>query len=207
MRHSYVVPMRWMVIYEYEVPEGALNPSSTKLPRPWSPWGSSPSSKNPHGITGNRIRDLMISNQKLWPLNHEAGPITECNEQHVASGPRVATLLSSRKMRERKRITGGRIKWNYFYWQSKLLLLILSQVYLTSMHDGAGCQNKNAINGWRGVSRKWIWEDLNRFVRSEYSAFQSFESGNLCEQREWYFKTKPFKNFSFCSKRCTGGIR
>jgi hypothetical protein len=33
--------MRWIVIYEYEEPEGALNPCSTKLPRPWSPWESS----------------------------------------------------------------------------------------------------------------------------------------------------------------------
>jgi hypothetical protein len=30
----YIVLMRWMVIYEYEVPGGALNLSSTKLPRP-----------------------------------------------------------------------------------------------------------------------------------------------------------------------------
>jgi hypothetical protein len=29
MRRSYVVPIRWMVIYEYEVPGGALNLSST----------------------------------------------------------------------------------------------------------------------------------------------------------------------------------
>jgi hypothetical protein len=73
MRRSYFVPMRWMVIYEYEVPGGALNLSSTKLPRPWSPWGSTPSRKSPHGRTGNRTRDLMISSQKLWPLEHEAG--------------------------------------------------------------------------------------------------------------------------------------
>jgi hypothetical protein len=33
MRRSYVVQMRWMVIYEYEVPGGALNLSSTKLPQ------------------------------------------------------------------------------------------------------------------------------------------------------------------------------
>jgi hypothetical protein len=65
MRRIYVVPMRWMVIYEYEVSGGALNLNSTKLPRPWSPWGSSPSRKNPHGRTGNRIRDLTISSQKL----------------------------------------------------------------------------------------------------------------------------------------------
>jgi hypothetical protein len=32
MRRSYVVPMRWMVIYEYEVPEGALNQTSTNYP-------------------------------------------------------------------------------------------------------------------------------------------------------------------------------
>jgi hypothetical protein len=33
MMHSYVVPMRWMVIYEYEVPGGVLNLNSTKLPQ------------------------------------------------------------------------------------------------------------------------------------------------------------------------------
>jgi hypothetical protein len=30
MRRGYVVPMRWMVIYEYEVPGGALNLSTTQ---------------------------------------------------------------------------------------------------------------------------------------------------------------------------------
>jgi hypothetical protein len=32
MRRSYVVLMRWMVIYEYEVPGGALNLKSTNYP-------------------------------------------------------------------------------------------------------------------------------------------------------------------------------
>jgi hypothetical protein len=58
--------MKWMVMYEYEVPGGALNFSSTKVPRPWSPWESSPSRR-----TGNRTRDIMISSQKLWPLDQE----------------------------------------------------------------------------------------------------------------------------------------
>jgi hypothetical protein len=53
----------WIVIYEYEVPGGALNLSSTKLPRPWSPWETSPSRKNPHGRTGNQTQDVMISMQ------------------------------------------------------------------------------------------------------------------------------------------------
>jgi hypothetical protein len=76
MRRSYVVPMRWMVIYEYEVPVGDLNLNSTKLSRAWSPWGSSPSGKNPHGRPRNRTWDIMISNQKLWPLDHEAGQLS-----------------------------------------------------------------------------------------------------------------------------------
>jgi hypothetical protein len=59
------------VIYDYEVPGGALNLSSTKLFRPWSPWESSHSRKNPQGGTWNRTQDLMISSQKVWPLDHE----------------------------------------------------------------------------------------------------------------------------------------
>jgi hypothetical protein len=49
-----------------------LNLSSTKLPRPWSPWESSPSKKNPHGGARNRTRDLIISSQKPWPPDHAA---------------------------------------------------------------------------------------------------------------------------------------
>jgi hypothetical protein len=52
-----------------------LNLSSTKLPRPWSPWESSLLKKNSLGRVRNRTLDLMISSQKLWPLDHEAGRI------------------------------------------------------------------------------------------------------------------------------------
>ena len=34
--------------------------------------GIFPTRKNPHGRTGNRTQDLMISSQKPWPLDHEA---------------------------------------------------------------------------------------------------------------------------------------
>jgi hypothetical protein len=53
MRRSYVVPLRWMVIYGYGVPRKALHLSSIKLPRPWSPWETSPSRKISHGRPGN----------------------------------------------------------------------------------------------------------------------------------------------------------
>jgi hypothetical protein len=101
MRRFYVVPKRWMVIYEYEVPGGTLNLSSSKLPRPWSPWKSSPTRKNPHDRTGNQTRDIMISSQKLLPLDHEDGQHylasgylynTKCATSTVCSESRCATI-------------------------------------------------------------------------------------------------------------------
>ena len=57
-----------------------LNLNSTNLPRPWSPRESSPSGKNSHGRAGNRTRNLMISKQRFWPLDHEAGHIVNNKE-------------------------------------------------------------------------------------------------------------------------------
>ena len=37
--------------------------------------GIFPFKGNSHGNAGNRTRDLMISSQKLWPLDQEAGII------------------------------------------------------------------------------------------------------------------------------------
>ena len=42
--------------------------------------GILPSKKNSHGRAENRTRDLMISSQRLWPLNHEAGRKKMLNE-------------------------------------------------------------------------------------------------------------------------------
>jgi hypothetical protein len=60
--------MSWMVVYEYEVPEGALNPSLLNYPD--------------HGHLGNRTRDLMISSQKLCLLDHEAGLYKQYRLRH-----------------------------------------------------------------------------------------------------------------------------
>jgi hypothetical protein len=96
MRRSYVVPMRWLVIYEYEVSGGTLNLKSTNYPdhgrqgifpyKEKSPWGSSPTRKNPLGRTGNRTRNPMISSQKLWPLDHEAGHEETCKDCRIING-------------------------------------------------------------------------------------------------------------------------
>ena len=64
----------WVVIEEEVGPGGALNLNSTNLPRPWSPWGSSPSRK----ISTVELRieprtSWLVSSQRLWPLDHDAG--------------------------------------------------------------------------------------------------------------------------------------
>jgi hypothetical protein len=107
MRRSYVVVMRWMVIYGYEVQGGALNISYTELPRPWSAWESSSSRKNPHGRTGNRTRDLIISSQKLWQLDHVAGRAHKCHHlfnplKYVQLCPRTHCFSYSRFTEARK---------------------------------------------------------------------------------------------------------
>jgi hypothetical protein len=62
-----------------------LNLSPTKLSRPWSPWESSPLRKTPHDRAGKRTRDLMISSQKLWPLDHEASHVKIQSLANVAA--------------------------------------------------------------------------------------------------------------------------
>ena len=41
--------------------------------------GIFPFKENSNGRAGNRTRDLMISSQRLWPLDHEAGQDDRCN--------------------------------------------------------------------------------------------------------------------------------
>jgi hypothetical protein len=52
-----------------QVPGGALNLNSTNYPEHGHCGDPPLSGKNPHG----RTRDLMISSQKRWPLDHDAG--------------------------------------------------------------------------------------------------------------------------------------
>ena len=107
--------MRCMVIYGYEVPGGVLNLSSTTLPRPWSPWVLSPFRKNPHSRTGNRTRDLMISSQRLWPLDHEAGRFIR-NYQYLISCTSVHWLLTYMQTDRHRKI------WKINRWISAIFL-------------------------------------------------------------------------------------
>ena len=50
-----------------------LKSNSTNYPDHGHHGDPPPHKENPHGRAGNRTRDLVISSQKLWPLDHEAG--------------------------------------------------------------------------------------------------------------------------------------
>jgi len=62
----------WVVIWEDVVPGGALKPKFYWPTQTMVTAGILPFRKNSHGRAGNRTRDLMISSQRLWPLDHEA---------------------------------------------------------------------------------------------------------------------------------------
>jgi hypothetical protein len=98
---------------EYEIPGGALNLNSTKLPRSWSPRKTSPSRKNPHGRTGNRTRVLMISSQKLWSLDHEAGPYPWTRRLERESGclPLSHVEVPYRNMLISERVVRRKMEW------------------------------------------------------------------------------------------------
>ena len=58
---------------EDAIPGGALSLNLRNYPDHGHQGNFSPARKNPRGRTGNRTRDFMISSQRLWPLDHEAG--------------------------------------------------------------------------------------------------------------------------------------
>jgi hypothetical protein len=64
MRHGYVVPMRWMVVYRYGVPGGALNRNCTNYADRGHHGDPPLTGINPHGRAGKGTLDLMVISQK-----------------------------------------------------------------------------------------------------------------------------------------------
>jgi len=51
--------------------------------------GILPFRENSHGRAGNRTRDLMISSQRLWPLDHKAGHYKKMSSGLLVKHPLV----------------------------------------------------------------------------------------------------------------------
>jgi len=54
--------------------------------------GILPFMENSHSRAGNPTRDLMISSQRLWPLENETGPIIKIFIMLISSKTQIATL-------------------------------------------------------------------------------------------------------------------
>ena len=59
--------------------------------------GIFPFKDNSHDRAGNRTRHLMISNQRLWPLDHEAGLSFQCSVKNLAGQPLWLGVVGRRK--------------------------------------------------------------------------------------------------------------
>ena len=57
--------------------------------------GIFPFKENSHGRARNRTRDLMISSQKLWPLDHEAGHETSFLDR-LSKSPQTSNFIKLR---------------------------------------------------------------------------------------------------------------
>ena len=67
--------------------------------------GIFPFKENSHGRAGNRTRDLMISSQRLWTLDHEAGhnkkiEVVYLETQHHANSLYMHVNLRKKKYTE-----------------------------------------------------------------------------------------------------------
>ena len=97
-----------------------------------SPRESFPARKNSHGRTGNRTRDLMISSQRPWPLDHEAG-----QSRKVIPGMLNTLFLGMIDTNNIREISADeKIRWFQF-----LLMFFLSHTtpWFTISHDFNAC--------------------------------------------------------------------
>ena len=63
--------------------------------------GTFPFKENSHGRAGNQTQDLMVSSQRLWPLDHEAGHTDECLNSEI-KGHSTPTFILILKFKRSK---------------------------------------------------------------------------------------------------------
>jgi len=64
-----------------------------------------------HGRTGNRTRDLMISSQRLWSLDHEAGRYLECSGLKILLQFRSKQRVSNWRSQDGSEQLIGHVEW------------------------------------------------------------------------------------------------
>ena len=114
--------------------------------------GIFPFKENSHGRTGNRTRGLMISSQRLWPLDHEADLTLEFTSQNfkiTRQANRVwkhwflvyfMTLVQMRDLRS-------------FMYHKQIILICANapHLHLNILRK----TTKNLSKTWIGTSTRW----------------------------------------------------
>ena len=101
--------------------------------------GILPFRENSGGRAGNRTRDLMISSQRLWPLDHEAG-------HNFASNAAFILLEKKEHKKEFKRQSNiGEVP------QSYIIFRFTSTVASTS-HTTVVCMSRDTLTNKRAVN-------------------------------------------------------
>jgi len=75
--------------------------------------GILPFRENSYGWAGNRTRDLMISCQRLWPIDHEAGHVVKCIKESF-----ITVICPSLVQKIFPPLCRAKSKWNYISWLS-----------------------------------------------------------------------------------------
>ena len=91
-----------------------------------------PARKNSHGRTENRTRDLMVSSQRPWPLDHEAGHFQN-SSSNISSTKEEHSLRASENIMRKKIFWAMKEKtgnWSKLYHQKKY---DYSSVYIFSL--------------------------------------------------------------------------
>jgi hypothetical protein len=155
MRRGYVVPMGYMVIHEYGVPGGALNLNSTNYPDIGHHGDPPLSRKNPHGRVGNRTRDLLISSQKHWPLDHKAGHIMLYSVTEICQFNRNCCLCLHCRRGSRFLQNINILLPNYLSWRTtRPLYLLLSWSHILKVKSFRNMQLSSHYQS--AFSKVWL---------------------------------------------------
>jgi len=160
--------------------------------------GILPFRENSDGRAGNRTRDLMIIRQRLWPLDHEAGPFAfvwwcifltthSCLEKPSISKIVPISLSISWFFRSVSNSATFVLPYPCFTWMYSSHQLFLTSLCFRLLSFTFGLHNLGCLGGWIEPHQNLAYVLVNRLL-----FFQMF----------YYFK--PFWSTHYSRGSCGG---
>jgi hypothetical protein len=135
------------------------------------------------GSAGNRTRDLWVSSQELWPLDHRGSPIIKiCMRKHSRRVPCSAALD----------ITGLRVTMAPLLWT---LLDCVSQWLRCFGHYWTACHNGSValdITGLRDTMAPLLWtllDCVSQWLRCFGHYWTPCHNGSVALDKFWHVLT------------------